>query len=37
MRVLIVGCGYVGVSLGLELVKLGPRGIALRPQRDGSR
>ena len=30
MRVLIVGCGYVGLSLGIELVRLGHEVFGLR-------
>ena len=30
MRVLIVGCGYVGVPLGAELVRLGHEVFGLR-------
>lgn len=36
MRVLIVGCGYVGVSLGMELVKLGHVVFALRRSATGA-
>lgn len=35
MRVLIVGCGYVGVPLGAELVKLGHEVFGLRRSADG--
>ena len=30
MRVLIVGCGYVGLPLGVELVRLGHEVFGLR-------
>ena len=30
MRVLIVGCGYVGIPLGTELVRLGHEVFGLR-------
>jgi len=35
MRVLIVGCGYVGLPLGAELVKLGHEVFGLRRSADG--
>ncbi|MBK8000548.1 MAG: SDR family oxidoreductase [Verrucomicrobia bacterium] len=35
MRVLIVGCGYVGIPLGAELVKLGHEVFGLRRSADG--
>lgn len=35
MRVLIVGCGYVGLPLGAELVKLGYEVFGLRRSPDG--
>jgi len=35
MRVLIVGCGYVGVRLGAELVKLGHEVFGLRRNNTG--
>ncbi len=35
MRVLIVGCGYVGIPLGAELVKLGHEVFGLRRGADG--
>ena len=36
MRILIVGCGYVGVPLGAELVKLGHEVHGLRRTLDGA-
>ena len=35
MRVLIVGCGYVGLPLGTELVRLGHEVFGLRRSADG--
>ena len=35
MRVLIVGCGYVGLPLGAELVKQGHEVFGLRRSADG--
>src|SRR5947207_868039 len=35
MRVLIVGCGYVGIPLGAELVKQGHEVLGLRRNPDG--
>jgi nucleoside-diphosphate-sugar epimerase len=35
MRVLIVGCGYVGLPLGMELVKQGHEVFGLRRSADG--
>lgn len=35
MRVLIVGCGYIGIPLGAELVKLGHEVFGLRRSADG--
>jgi nucleoside-diphosphate-sugar epimerase len=34
MRVLIVGCGYVGLPLGIELVRLGHEVFGLRRSAD---
>ena len=34
MRVLIVGCGYVGLPLGAELVKQGHEVIGVRRAQD---
>jgi nucleoside-diphosphate-sugar epimerase len=36
MRVLIVGCGYVGVPLGAELIRLGHEVFGLRRSADGN-
>ena len=35
MRVLIVGCGYVGVPLGAEMVRLGHEVYGVRRTREG--
>jgi len=36
MRVLIVGCGYVGIPLGVELVRLGHEVVGVRREADAA-